>query len=45
MLLTKKEIILILNKLNDGNSGYSDDQTILSLQAKLSVMLYMASED
>ncbi len=42
MILTKKEIIFILEKINDEKFGYSDDPFIALLQGKLSIMLEMA---
>ena len=37
--LTKDEITLILDKINDGKLGYSEDSRIARLQAKLSILL------
>ena len=38
-LFTKEEILLLLDKVNDGKSGYSDIPAIARIQAKLSLML------
>lgn len=37
--LTIEEITLILNKINDGKFGYSEDPAVRRLQSKLSVAL------
>lgn len=44
MVLTQEEIRLILDKINNGKSGYSDDPVVFKLQGKLSIMLQMAVE-
>ena len=38
-LFTKKQILFILSKINDGNPGYSDDEFICALQSELSILL------
>ena len=42
MILTSEQILFILNKINDGKFGYSDDPFVFELQDKLSIMLEMA---
>ncbi len=42
MRLTAKEILFILDKINDGKFGYSEDKFVGVLQAKLSIMLEVA---
>lgn len=41
MILTRKEIKFILNKISDGKFGYNEDPFIGKLQAKLSMMLQL----
>lgn len=45
MILSEKEILFILKKINDGELGYSDDDFIFTLQGKLSIMLELAIKD
>ncbi len=42
---TKKQILFILSKINNGKPGYSDDEFVLTLQSKLSILLQMVRED
>ncbi len=42
---TKKQILFILSKINDDKPGYSDDEFVLTLQSKLSILLQLAREE
>ena len=41
---TKKQILFILDKINNGKPGYGDDEFVSALQAKLSILLQIADD-